>query len=92
MFGLTSEQCNLDVIRDDRWKYVHFAGLDPLLFDLVEDPAQLVDRSRDPACAGLVAEYAQKLLSWRMRHADRALSTMMVTHRGLVSRADGRVG
>jgi arylsulfatase A-like enzyme len=91
LFGLTTEQCNLDVIRDRQWKYVHFAGFDPLLFDLVEDPDQLVDRSTDPTCAGVVAEYAQKLLSWRMRHADRALSSMLVTHRGLVTRADPRV-
>ncbi len=91
-FGLTSEQCNLDVIRDHRWKYVHMAGLPPLLFDLASDPAQLVDRSTDPTCAPVVAEYAQRLLSWRMRHADRTLSTVMITGHGAIQRVDPRIG
>ena len=91
-FGLTTEQCNLDVLRDDRWKYVHFAAMPPLLFDLSEDPAQLVDRSTDPACVSVVAECAQRLLSWRQRHADRRLSTMHLTPLGVAHRADPRVG
>ena len=38
--GLDLDDCSLSVIRDGRYKYVHFAGLAPLLFDLAEDPAQ----------------------------------------------------
>jgi arylsulfatase A-like enzyme len=91
-FGLTTEQCNLDVLRDDRWKYVHFAGMAPLLFDLAEDPHQLVDRSTDPTCAAAMAECAQRLLSWRMRHTDRTLSSMHLTPLGVAHRADPRIG
>ena len=85
-------ECTLDVIRDRRWKYVHMAGLAPLLFDLEADPDQFVDRPTDPACAPVVAEYAQKLLSWRLRHADRTLAGTLLTHAGPVSRVDPRVG
>jgi arylsulfatase A-like enzyme len=92
LLGLTMEQCSLNVIRDDCWKYVHFAGMEPLLFDLVEDPEQFLNRADDPACAPVVAEYAQRLLSWRMRHADRALTGTILTPRGPVSRVDPRVG
>jgi arylsulfatase A-like enzyme len=90
-FGLTTEQCNLDVVRGAQWKYVHFAAMPPLLFDLSEDPHELVDRSTDPACAGVMAECAQRLLSWRQRHADRRLSTMHLTPLGVAHRADPRV-
>ena len=39
-FGLKPQQCNLSVIRGEKWKYVHFGGgLPPLLFDLESIPA-----------------------------------------------------
>ncbi len=39
-----SWQCNLAVIRDASFKYVHFAGLPPLLFDLTKHPGELRER------------------------------------------------
>ncbi len=92
LLGLTMDECSLDVIRDHSWKYVHMAGLAPLLFDLEADPHQFVDRSTDPACSPVVAAYAQKLLSWHQRHADRALAGTLLTPDGPVSRVDPRVG
>jgi arylsulfatase A-like enzyme len=92
LFGLTSPACTLDVLRGARWKYVQFAGLAPLLFDLVEDPYQLVDRAGDLTCAPVVAECAQRLLAWRMRHADRTLTGLKVTRRGLGGSSDPRAG
>jgi len=92
LLGLTMEQCSLNVIRDTCWKYVHFAGMAPLLFDLAEDPDQFVDLAGDAAYAPIVAEYAQKLLSWRMRHAERTLTGTVLTSSGPVSRVDPRVG
>ena len=38
-----------DVIRDERFKYVHFASLPPLLFDLTADPIEMKDLAGDPA-------------------------------------------
>lgn len=37
------------MLRTDRWKYVHFKGFPPQLFDLQEDPDEFVDLGRDPA-------------------------------------------
>ena len=91
-FGLSSAQCTLDVLRGERWKYVHPAGMAPLLFDLAEDPDQLVDRAGDPACAAALAECAQRLLSWRMTHADPTLTHLKVTRRGLQGTPDPRAG
>ena len=71
---LGPDECGVQVLRDARRKYVHCTALPPLFFDLERDPGEFADLSRDPARAGEVLAYAQKLLSWRMRHEDRALS------------------
>ena len=55
-------------------KNAHFTALPALFFDLEEDPAELRNLADDPAYRGLVLEYAQKMLSWRMSHEDRALT------------------
>ena len=81
--GLTLDTCNLAVIRDAKFKYVHFAGLAPLLFDLEKDPQEFHNRANDPAYLPRVLEYAQKMLSWRLRHEDQTLTHMMATEKGL---------
>jgi arylsulfatase A-like enzyme len=47
-FGLPSEWCNLQVMRTDKLKYVHFAGLPPVVFDLADDPHELTNRADIP--------------------------------------------
>jgi len=88
--GLTSDQCNLCVIRDARYKYVHFPALPPLFFDLRRDPMELENLAADPAHQGLVLEYAQKMLSWRMAHADRTLTNTFLTPDGIAERRGPR--
>jgi arylsulfatase A-like enzyme len=86
-FGLTLEECSIAVLRDDHGKYVHFAGMPPIFFDLDADPEQIVNRAADPEYAGLVLAYAQRMLSWRMQHQERTLAGMKLTgHAGLVER------
>ena len=89
--GLTLHQCSLNVIRDERYKYVHFTALPPLFFDRREDPAELVNRAEDPAYLPLVSEYAQRMLSWRMNHDEQTLTHMTLTASGVVERASERV-
>jgi len=72
--GLSLDTCSLSVIRNQRYKYVHFTALPPLLYDIEADPGELVNHADDPAYARVVAEYAQKMLSWRMAHAERTLT------------------
>ena len=64
------DQCGLAVIQDSQYKYVHFSALPPLFFDLTVDPGQFHNRADDPAYAPRVLEYAQKMLTWRLRYAD----------------------
>lgn len=83
-FGLRSCQLNLAVIRTDRWKYVHFAAMPPLLFDLTSDPHCLHDVADDPAYAGARIEMAERLLSWRAEHLDQTLAMLELTPDGVV--------
>lgn len=84
-FGLRSNACNLAVLRGERYKYVHFAGLPPLLFDVSNDPAELRNLADDPAYAAVRLDCAEKLLSLRARHLDQTLAYTELTERGPVS-------
>jgi arylsulfatase A-like enzyme len=89
--GLTGDQCTLNVIRDERYKYVHFTALPPLFFDLAADPHEFRDVAREPSYQNLVLEYAQRMLSWRMVHDERTMTNMFVTPSGLIERRSPRV-
>ena len=80
---LKPDECALAVVRGERYKYVHFTALPPLFFDLEEDPFELIDRSGAPDYRERELEYARKLLSWRMNHAERTLANMHVGDGGL---------
>jgi arylsulfatase A-like enzyme len=71
---LSADECYYSVIRDRQYKYVHFAALPPILYDIVRDPEEKNNLATDAAYAGIVAEYAQKMLSWRMTYAERTLT------------------
>jgi arylsulfatase A-like enzyme len=88
--GLTLHQCNLAIIRDEHYKYVHFAGLAPLLFDLRSDPGEFRNIAADEKAVPIVVRYTQSLLSWRQAHEDQTLTHMMATSKGLVSRPSKR--
>lgn len=82
---LRSTQLNLAVIRTDKWKYVHFAALPPLLFELTADPHCLRNVADDPAYAAARIEMAERLLSWRAEHLDQTLALTELTDGGVVS-------
>ncbi|MEM7253092.1 MAG: hypothetical protein AAF493_16880, partial [Pseudomonadota bacterium] len=67
---ITDDQSHLAVIRDRRFKYVHFPTLPPVLFDLDDDPHETRNCAHERA--SIVAQYASKLLSHRMQFEARA--------------------
>jgi arylsulfatase A-like enzyme len=69
------DQHLLWVIRDARYKYVHFADerMPPLLFDLGADPGEFENLADRPEHASTALEYCQRLLRWRMRHEDQRM-------------------
>ena len=85
--GLPMDKCGLAVVQDENYKYVHFAALPPLFFDLKDDPGQLVNRAGDPAYAARQADYAARMLNWRLGFAERTLTGYRATPKGLEVRA-----
>ena len=49
------------MLRDERWKYVHFHGFPPQLFDLVNDPEERLDLAGDPAYAAHLRRFDAQL-------------------------------
>ena len=84
--GLTQHQCTLNVIRDDRYKYVHFTNMEPLFFDLQKDPGEMVNKAKNPEYQTLVLAYTQKMLSWRMNHDEQTLTHLFLTDQGVHER------
>jgi arylsulfatase A-like enzyme len=74
LLDLPSTHCHLQVLRTARLKYVHFAGLPPVLFDLEQDPHESINRADDPAARDLLMEGLQRMMNWRLRHEDQALT------------------
>ncbi len=84
--GLQPDQCAVNVLRGERYKYIHFTALPPLLFDMLEDPGEFRNLAGDPAFQPIVLECAQKMLSWRMNHDERVLANTRLTSAGVVER------
>ena len=81
--GIEMDQCQMNVIRDDRYKYVHFTNLPPLFFDLKNDPAELNNLADDPNYAKEVLRLSQAMLSWRMNNDERTLTHINVSRDGI---------
>nr|MBX2826479.1 sulfatase-like hydrolase/transferase [Gammaproteobacteria bacterium] len=82
--GLPSQLCNLSVIRDEHFKYVHFAGLPPLLFDLEQDPAEQRNVAEVESYQNVRLYLAEKLLRWRAEHLDQSLALKQLSVDGVV--------
>ena len=86
VLGLYMDASSLAVVQNEQYKYVHFAGLPPLFFDLQQDPHQLVNQAGNPAYDSARLAMAEKMLNWRLLHADRALTGYAASPEGLQSR------
>ncbi|MBM3596711.1 MAG: alkaline phosphatase family protein [Alphaproteobacteria bacterium] len=80
--GIGLDDCALAVLRDKQYKYIHFAALPPILFDLTDDPHELRNRAEDPAYAGIKVDMMGRMLSWRLGHAERRLTGIRLTGDG----------
>jgi choline-sulfatase len=54
--------CYQRMVRRDEWKLVYYHNQEPQLFNLAEDPAELVDRARDPGCQRVRRNLTQRVL------------------------------
>lgn len=62
--GLGVNDCHAWMLRDERWKYVHYQGFRPQLFDLEQDPMELQDLSGDPSMTDILAGFKERLFDW----------------------------
>ncbi len=53
--------CGAYMIRHGQWKYIHYATLPPMLFDLKADPHERNDLGRNPQYRSVVAECEKAL-------------------------------
>ena len=61
---LTPEECSLICIRTKKWKYVHFPNLPALLFDLENDPHELVNLANGPKHKLALDRHRDILSAW----------------------------
>ena len=61
----------LTMIFDGRWKYVHVEHFRPLLFDLHNDPNELVDLGNDSAFSYEIKRLRKMHFSWARKHHNR---------------------
>ena len=52
----------------------------------ISEPDLVDCETQEPAHAATALHYAQLMLSWRMRHANKDLTHLVVTDQGLVER------
>ena len=69
--GQAPADARLFMIADMRWKLMHAAGYRPMLFDLENDPDELVDLGADPAHADECARLMAALHQWGLRQSQR---------------------
>lgn len=80
--GLKLDQCGMAAIRTQSAKYVHFAGLPPLCFDLAADPDEMRDLAGDSASAVERLHLAGLMLDWRLIYARRELTGIALDSTG----------
>ena len=59
--------CRSYMLRTQRWKYIYYDGLRPQLFDLENDPDELVDLGLEGEHAPLRRDFEETLFDW-LRH------------------------
>jgi arylsulfatase A-like enzyme len=86
--GMRMDQAMLAVVRTADRKYVHFPTLPAVLEDLDDDPHELVDVSTTPRYRDDLLAMKDRMLNWRIEHAERTLGGMMLTSQGVYEGRD----
>jgi arylsulfatase A-like enzyme len=87
VLGRAVGECRGFMVRTEEWKYVHWTGFRPQLFDLDADPRELLDLGADPGLAEVRARMRERLFDWlgsgkrRTTISDEAVSRGTDAHR-----------
>lgn len=70
--GKSVREAVMFMVADKRWKLVHCEGEErPVLFDLENDPDELVDLGESSGHSEIIAVMYEKLFSWSRRNSQR---------------------
>lgn len=75
--GLRSDECHFRALRGERWKYVEFPSLPPLLFDIGNDSGETMNLASDASYAAVVQECAARLDAMAVQPPARDLSNWL---------------
>ncbi|MDE0198650.1 MAG: sulfatase-like hydrolase/transferase [Caldilineaceae bacterium] len=65
------------MVRREEWKYIYYHEMPPQLFNLEEDPEELVDRSGDPGCQSILQELHNEVLrDWDPEQVKKKMAQM----------------
>jgi len=64
VLGRGVRDCRAFMVRTAEWKYVHWEGFRPQLFDLAADPFEHDDRGADPALEAVRLAMRERLFDW----------------------------
>lgn len=64
--------CRATMYRTERWKFIHYEGFRPQLFDMQNDPNEQHDLGQDPEYASLITILENKLFKWFRQRKVRA--------------------
>jgi choline-sulfatase len=70
LLGLSSDQCKATMVRDHRWKYIHYSDQPCELYDLETDPNEWTNLAELPEFQDKAAELRTRILNWKMRSED----------------------
>ncbi|MET0682409.1 MAG: sulfatase-like hydrolase/transferase [Casimicrobiaceae bacterium] len=64
VLGRGVRECRAFMVRTEDWKYVHWEGFRPQLFDLDADPREFADLGADPRHDAVRARLRERLFDW----------------------------
>jgi arylsulfatase A-like enzyme len=85
--GRAPNECRGWMVRDARWKYVHWLGYRPQLFDLEADPNEFIDLGGDRTHEAVRTQMHAKLVDWhatlkqRVTIDDAGVASRTNTHK-----------
>ncbi|OGA12737.1 MAG: phosphonate monoester hydrolase [Betaproteobacteria bacterium RIFCSPLOWO2_12_FULL_63_13] len=74
LLGRHPGDCHGWMVRTERWKYIHWQGFRPQLFDLEHDPYEFIDLGGDTRCEPQLRGMRERLLQWM---SERKLRTTL---------------
>lgn len=80
--GLQPDQTRAFMVRNERWKFIHYEHFRPQLFDLESDPLELNDLGLDPEYEQVRQEMSEAMFEWfRTRKMRTTMSNQAVAER-----------